>query len=214
MRNCTGLFAASLFALVFSAGVTAEEVDQAIAILIRDYDVANYQVTNEDARAKAMDTLIQRADNLAKRNPALAEPLVWKGILEADQSAAQRSLGQVKQARKTLEAAIAITPNQYAADAHSTLGSMYANVPGFPLAFGDKKKARAHLQRALALNATHVGANLNYANLLLKADDHAAAIKHANAALAGMPRPGREQADKASRARAESLLAEAKRKLR
>jgi tetratricopeptide (TPR) repeat protein len=132
---------------------------------------------------------------------------------QAEQSGAAGSLGLVKQARKTLEAAVAINPNLYAVDAFSTLGGVYANVPGFPLAFGDKKKAAAYFQKALAINPSSLGANLGYARLLLKLGDYAAALKQATAALNAPPRPGREQADKAERKNAEILIAAAKQQL-
>jgi tetratricopeptide (TPR) repeat protein len=214
MRRGSSLCALVLLGIGHSIAFAAQDLEREIATFIHDYDAARFDAPNDDARSKAFSALIQRASALAKQNPTRGEPLVWKGIVEAEQSAFERSLGQVKQARKTLEAAVAMLPNAYAADAHASLGSMYANVPGFPLGFGDKKQARLHFQKALALAPTHVSGNLNYGNLLLKDEDYAGAMKHANAALAGLPRAGRERADKASRATADNILAKAKEKLR
>ena len=215
MKTRTQLIAPMLFALLQpTAFADTPGFDQELIAIIRDYDAASYDITDNDAKINAYDAVAQRAARLAKQFPTRAEPLVWQGQSQAAQSAADRSLGLAKQARKTLETALAMTPNAYAIEAYSTLGSMYANIPGFPLAFGDKKKARECYQKALAVNSSSIGANLGYAHLLFKADDYVGAIKHATAALNGTPRPGREKADKAARASAETLIAKAKEKLR
>jgi tetratricopeptide (TPR) repeat protein len=197
-----------------TASATTTDFDQELSAIIRDYDSANYDSSGDEAKVKAFDAVVKRAANLAKQYPNRGEALVWQGQSQAAQSAVDRSLGLAKQARKTLEAAVAITPNAYAIEAYSTLGAMYANIPGFPLAFGDKKKARECYQKALAINSNSIGANVGYASLLLKLDQYADAIKHASAGLNGTPRPGREKADKASRANAENIIAKAKAKLR
>ena len=53
-----------------------------------------------------------------------------------------------------------------------------------------------------------------YAELLLKRDDYAGAVKYARAALNAPARPGREKADEDLRAEAEQVVAEATRKQR
>jgi len=212
MRTRTRIVASLLVALVYSTAIAAD-LDQELAAIIRDYDSANYDSPNDDVKAKAFEAVAKRAESLAKQFPGRAEPLVWQGQAQASQSAFERSLGLAKQARKTLEAAVAITPNQYAIEAYSTLGSMYANIPGFPISFGDKKKARALYEKALAINSESAGANLGYANLLFKTDDYAGAIKHATVALNAPPRPGRDKANKAARASAEGLIAKAKKEM-
>jgi len=215
MKTCTRIVAPLLLALAHAAAfATAPDFDQELGAIIRDYDRANYDTPDNDAKIKGFEAVAMRAANLAKQYPSRGEALVWQGQAQASQAAADRSLGLVKQARKTLDAAVAITPNASAADAYSTLGSLYANLPGFPLSFGDKKKARVSYQKALAINPAHVGANLNYAQLLLKDDDYAGVVKHANVALSTLPRPGREKADKAARTSAENLIAKAKEELR
>jgi tetratricopeptide (TPR) repeat protein len=203
----------AIFLFVFGPCVLAADFDQELAAIIRDYDSAGLDSPNDDAKAKAYGAVAKRAEALAKQFPGRAEPLVWLGQSQASQSALERSLGLVKQARKTLEAALAITPNPYALEAYSTLGGMYANVPGFPLAFGDKKKARECYQKALAINSANIGANQGYASLLFKMDDYAGAIKYATVALSAPTRPGRERADKAIRTNAENLIAKAKKEM-
>jgi len=215
LKTTTRLVAPLLLALVHATGHSAgATLEQDLTVLIHDYDVARFDIANEDARNKAYEALIKRADVLVKQNPSRAEPLVWKGMVEAELSAAERSLGVVKQARTPREASLAISPNPYATDAYATLGAMYANVPGFPLAFGDKKKARALYQKALAVDATSLRLNLNYAQLLFKQDDYASAVKYATTALSAPPRPGRDKADKAAYAKAQEVIAQSQAKLK
>ncbi len=208
-----GLVALLALAALPSMANTAN-IDAELQALIRAYDAALYDSANKDVRIKSFDALIQRAERLVQQHPTRGEPLVWKGLAQAEKSGAEGSLSLVKQARKTLESAVAITPNAYAADAYSGLGSIYANVPGFPIGFGDKKKAREYFHKALAINAASMRVNVNYAQLLFKQDDYAGALKHATVAINAPPRAGREKADKAARETAESLIVKAKANLR
>jgi tetratricopeptide (TPR) repeat protein len=209
MRTFARIIAPLLLVLGQATTVSAADFDQQVTTLIRDYDAARYDAANDDARIKAYEALILRADDLAKQNPTRGEPLVWKGSMQAEQAGLERSLSLVKQARKTLEAAVSLNPNAYAVDAYSTLGAMYAVLPGFPLSFGDKKKARECYEKALTLNSSSLRANLNYAQLLLKVDDYSGALKYARIALTSPPLAGRDKADKAARASAESIVAKA-----
>jgi tetratricopeptide (TPR) repeat protein len=214
MKHFGRLFIATLALWASSTVVAAAEFDQQITALIRDFDIAKYETPNKDARTKAFAGITERADSLVKLYPGRPEALVWKGISLAEQSVIERDLGFLKQARKTLEAAIAIQPNAFSSDAQATLASMYANAPSWPLAFGDNKKARAICEQALSSNATSASVNVTYAHILFKLDDFAGAIKHATAGLNGPPRPGREKADAAVRASATSLIARTQQQLR
>ena len=214
MKHFALLLASCALAAHSSVVTAAPNFEQELTMVIRDYDSAMYGTMDKDAKAKALEAVTSRAASLAMQYPNRAEVLVWQGMSQAELSATSGSLSLVKQARKTLETAVAITPNSYAVDAYSTLGGVYANVPGFPLAFGDKKVARTYFQKALAINSSNIGANLGYAKLLFKTGDYAGAIKHATAALNGSPRPRREKADKTARISAEDLIAKAKENLR
>ena len=43
--------------------------------------------------------------------------------------------------------------------AYNSLGVLYYKVPGWPVGFGDKAKARELLQKALAINPKGIDAN-------------------------------------------------------
>jgi Tfp pilus assembly protein PilF len=121
--------------------------------------------------------------------------------------------GLMYDALDKLEAASKIPTNTLTTDTYVTLGAMYGNAPGFPLAFGNKKKAHANFKKALELDPNGLGVNIEYAKFLFKIDDFAGATKYATAALNAPPRPGRDKADKASYAKAQELVAQSKAKL-
>lgn len=158
------------------------------------------------------------ADALAKQNPGRAEPLVWEAIAKATQAGAKGGLGGLalaKESRSLLERAEKINPNALGdGSVYTSLGSLYAQVPGFPIGFGDPAKARSYLQKALAANPNGVDSNFFYGDFLMRQNDYAGASKALQKALAAPPRPGREIADKGRKAQASTLLSQAQAKLR
>jgi tetratricopeptide (TPR) repeat protein len=202
-----------LIALAYSVSLSAAELDQELASLMRSYDAALYDSPSDEAKRPAFAALSRQADKLAQQHPMSGESRVVKGLVQAELSGVELNLTLAKQARETLEASLAITPNTYAADAYTMLGSLYSVLPSFPISFGDNKKARECFLKALAINPSGLSPNLNYAQLLFKQDDYTGALKYATTALAAPPRLGREKADKAERTRAEILVAKAKGKL-
>jgi hypothetical protein len=106
-----------------------------------------------------------------------------------------------------LEAAIVLAPEACGADAYALLGGLYAQLPGFPISFGNEDAGRRHLLKALAMNPTGALPNLAYACFLLKVGQFDSALSYANAALRAPPRLGREKADANLRAQAEDLIA-------
>jgi tetratricopeptide (TPR) repeat protein len=96
---------------------------------------------------------------------------------------------------------------------YTSLGSLYAQVPGFPVGFGDPVKARAYLSKALKVNPSGIDPNFFYGDFLARQGDNAGAVKALEHALAAPPRPGHEVADRGRRAEVSALLAQTKRKL-
>jgi tetratricopeptide (TPR) repeat protein len=175
---------------------------------------ANYAMPAGDARVHAFEALSQRADAFANANPQRAEALIWQGIVLSTYAGARGGLGALKlakQSRAALEAAMKIDPEALDGSAYTSLGALYYKVPGFPLGFGDKEKARSYLERALALSPDGLDANYFYGEFLLEQDRHAQAREHLERALRAPPRPGRELADAGRRKEIEALLEKAKR---
>lgn len=208
--------AASLTATAALADPPA--LDSRIDGLARGWAHANYEIRDNTARATEAARLAADAASLARQYPNRAEPLVWEAIATATEAGAKGGMGGLslaKSARVLLEKAERINPAALGdGSVYSSLGSLYAQVPGFPIGFGDPVKARAYLQKALAANPNGIDPNFFFGDFLSRQGDHAGAVKALEHAVAALPRPGHEVADRGRRAQAQALLDQERRKLR
>lgn len=191
-----------------SAGTVEEDVMQ----LQREWDQVKYR-TPADQQEKAFEALLAEAARAVAAHPGRAEPLVWQGIVESSLAGVRKgfgALGLAKQARKHYEEAIGIAPDALDGSAYNSLGVLYYRVPGWPIGFGDKDKARDMLQKALAVNPKGIDANYFYAEYLLEIGKPADAVPFLETALTAPPRPGREVGDAGRRQEAKALLAKAR----
>lgn len=154
--------------------------------------------TPEDKQAAAFEQLAQQADQAVQKNAGAAEPLIWKGIILSTWAGAKGGLGALslcKQARASFEEALKIDPQALDGSAYTSLGSLYYQVPGWPVGFGDDDKAEELLKQALAINPDGIDSNYFYGDFLIEEDRYEEAIKVLEHAAAAAPRPGRELAD-------------------
>jgi tetratricopeptide (TPR) repeat protein len=176
----------------------------------------NYDTPAGDARVQAFDALEKRAEAFTHQNPARAEALIWEAIVESSYAGAKGGLGALslcKEARGNLEAALKLDPTALDGSAYTSLGTLYYKVPGFPLGFGDDKKAGALLQQALKLNPNGIDPNYFYAEYLFEQGDYARAQQFLDKAGRAAPRPGRELADKGRHGDIAALEAKVRAKL-
>ncbi len=208
MKN---FLSAALLSLSFAfAGGTAraDALSDDIVGLQHAWAEITYQVP-ENQQQQRFDALAQRADQVTTRNGGRAEPLIWQAIILSSYAKAKGglgALGMVKKARELLLAAEKIDPNALDGSVYTSLGSLYAKVPGWPIGFGSKDKARAYLEKALTINPQGIDPNYFYAELLLDDGDKAGAAASLNKALAAPARVGREDADAGRRAEAQLML--------
>ncbi len=185
--------------------------------LAHAWDHANFEIHDKAAQAAAAAKVAAQADALAHQFPARAEPLVWEAIALATAAGAKGGLGGLalaKEAKALLERAEHINPAALGdGSVYSSLGSLYAQVPGFPVGFGDPAKARAYLLKGLAANPNGIDTNFFYADYLVRQGQYAGAVKALEKSIAAPARPGREIADRGRRAEAQALLARARQKL-
>ena len=163
----------------------------------------------ETERDKAFEQLAQEARVLVATNPQQAEPLIWQGIVLSTWAGAKGGLSAlklVKEARQSLEAALAIDETALQGSAHTSLGSLYYQVPGWPLGFGDDKKAERHLQKALSINPDGIDPNFFFGDFLLTQGKPERARPYLDRALRAPARPGREVADAGRREEIRSRL--------
>jgi len=202
--------------LMSMAGLcAAATVDEDIEALQRDWALANYNASGE-AKVKAFDELAHRASMLSAQYPDRAEPLVWEGIVLSTYAGVKGGLGALglaKQARAKLETAVQLDAQALNGSAYTSLGTLYYKVPGFPLGFGDHKKAVWYLHKALALNPEGIDPNFFYADYLFEEGKYAQAREYLERALHAPSRPGRELADDGRRREINALLEKVKSKL-
>lgn len=159
---------------------------------------------------KAFESLAKSADAVRAKYAGRAEPQIWYGIIAASYAGARGGLGAlsiVKQAKKALEQALALDAKALEGSAYTSLGSLYYQVPGWPIGFGDDDKARELLQKALALNPDGIDPNYFFGDFLYRKGDYEAARQVLEKALKARPRPERALADEGRRKEIESLLA-------
>ena len=198
-------FAAPLAAL-------AAPVDDAVVELQRDWEVVRYQ-TPAAEREKRFESLAAKAHKVSEAFPGRSEPLVWEGIVVsswAGEKGGLGALGLAKQAKAAYEQAIQIDGKALDGSAYNSLGVLYYKVPGWPLGFGDKDKAKELLLKALALNPQGIDPNYFYAEYLVETKHADEAVPFLERALQAPPRPGRQIADSGRREEVRALLAKVK----
>lgn len=187
-------------ALLLTANIAFAEttlLDSSIEKLQHDWATANYQTPDSDKEA-SFKKLSEQARQLSISNPGRAEPLIWEAIILSGYAKVKGMFGDVsvaEKARDLLFEAEKIDPKSLNGSVYTTLGSLHYKVPGWPIGFGDKKKAREYLEKALQINPDGIDPNYFYADFLLDRGEHAKALEYFNKALNAPARQGREDAD-------------------
>ncbi|MGQ7270178.1 tetratricopeptide repeat protein [Marinobacter nauticus] len=193
---------------VMAMPLWAQDMRAELAQIQQRWAQIQYQLP-EDDKEKAFEALAKEAETFVADYPGRAEPLIWQGIVLSTYAGAKGGLGAlglVKEARASLEAALKIAPEALDGSAYTSLGSLYYQVPGWPLGFGDDEMARKYLQKSLAINPDGIDANYFFGDFLAEQDEPQRARVYLEKVLAAPPRPGREVADAGRRAEAELLL--------
>ena len=157
-----------------------------------------YQVTiieqQPGDRAAAFTKLAGQAEVLRQANPHRPEPLIWKGIALAAQAKYQglSALRSIREARELLEAALRMDEKAAGPIAYNALGLIYHKAPGWPISFGDDKKAEAYFKKALAA-ASVLDTHYRYGEFLIDRGQVEEGRKHLQQALDLPDRPGHKE---------------------
>jgi tetratricopeptide (TPR) repeat protein len=192
---------------LFAPTARAAELDDAVGSLQHEWEVIRYQ-TPPAEREKRFEALAAKARRISEAHPGRAEPLVWEGIIVsswAGEKGGLGALGLVKQAKGLYEEAIRIDGAALDGSAYNSLGVLYYKVPGWPIGFGDKAKAKELLEKALAINPKGIDPNFFYAEYLVETKQADQASAYLERALNAPGRPGRQIADAGRREEARSL---------
>jgi tetratricopeptide (TPR) repeat protein len=212
MKRWIFLLAAFMFAV--TTAFADDTLDPAIVQLQHDWAKANYH-TAKDQQEAAFKALTEKAHQITASSPDKAEAMIWEAITLSGYAKAKGGLGALKfaeQSRDLLLASLKINPQALQGSANTSLGSLYYKVPRWPIGFGDHKKAREHLEKALQINPTGIDPNYFYADFLLEEGEADKAIEYFNKALNAPPRAGREDADEGRRADVAEGLKKAEKK--
>ncbi|WP_417565172.1 tetratricopeptide repeat protein [Marinobacter sp.] len=197
-----------MMAWVAAMPLWAADLETELADIQQRWAEIQYQLP-ENQQEKAFEGLATEAEAFVARYPDRAEPLIWQGIVLSTYAGAKGGLGAlglVKDARKSLEAALAIDDGSLDGSAYTSLGSLYYQVPGWPLGFGDDDKARSYLRKALAINPDGIDANYFFGDFLLEQGETERAKTYLRKVLQAPGRPGRDLADAGRRKEAKERL--------
>lgn len=201
------LFAASLLFAVTTLADSASSKNN-LDYLQKNWAHATYQLEGTP-RQEALSELAEYARQITQTEPAVPEILIWKGIVLsslAGEKGGLGALGLVKEARTSLQSALEIDPDALQGSAHTSLGTLYHQVPGWPIAFGSDKKAKAHLKKALTINPDGIDSNYFMGQFLFDEGEFDAARAHLEQAMKAPARPGRALADSGRKGEIQALL--------
>ena len=206
----------TIICMIWVSTSQADEVlDQVIHDLQHEWGIIKYQ-TEQDKRQERFKALSEKAHLVSEKFEGHAEPLVWEAIIlssyagELSGLSKMKALSIVKHARDLLLEAEKIDPGALDGSVYTTLGSLHYQVPGWPLSFGNDKKAREYLEKALAINSDGIDPNYFYGDYLVKQHQYGEALVALNKALNAPPRPDRPIADAGRRKEIESEITEVK----
>lgn len=188
----------------------ADPVMTEVAYLQTEWARIKYQVDGQEAKLVAIHALETKAAQLSATYPDRPEPQIWEAIIlstDAGIVKGMAALPKVTKAKDMLEAVGRKHPRAMEGSIFTSLGSLYYQVPGWPVAFGDDKKAEKYLKNALQINPDGIDPNFFYGDFLFQDKRYSEAETYLKHALQAAPRPGREVADAGRRQEIKNLLA-------
>jgi len=144
------------------------DLDSDVLMLQQRWAEVNYQLEGK-AQITAFETLIDDATKVTAQYPKDAPAWIWSGIIKSTYAGAKGGLGALKFAKASksdLENAMKIDPEAMHGSAYTSLGTLYFNVPGWPVGFGDDKKAEKLLLKALSIYPDGIDSNYFYGDYL------------------------------------------------
>jgi len=195
--------------LLAVAPLARADVDEDVRRLQREWEEVKYRRPQAE-QEKGYQALAAQANAVRAKYASRAEPEIWYGIIVASQAGAKGGLGALslaKEAKKALEHALEVDPKALSGSAYTSLGSLYYQVPGWPIGFGDDAKARELLDKALAANPDGIDPNFFLGDFLYRQRDYDGARRALERALKAPPRPDRPLADEGRRREIHELMA-------
>jgi tetratricopeptide (TPR) repeat protein len=211
-----GRFITLLAFLAGSSLAAASTADDLIRPIQEQWAEIKYRQP-EKQQAEGYHALAEQARRVVEANPKMPEALIWEGIVLSSEAGAKGGLGALslaKEARQRLDEALRMNDRALNGSAYTSLATLYAKVPGWPVGFGDKQRAEEYFRKALAINPDGIDPNFFSGEYLADRGRPAEALPYLEKALKAPPRPGRELADSGRRQEIEALLTKLKKETR
>ncbi|ULQ47250.1 tetratricopeptide repeat protein [Flagellatimonas centrodinii] len=186
-----------LTALLLFTSTTQAAMPDDVRMLQQRWDQVYFQLEGR-AQEDAIGTLTRDSEAVLAAHPDSAEACIWRAIILSSDAKINGGLaarGKVAEARTLLLSADRLDPQALDGAIPASLGSLYANVPGWPISYGDKQKALVYLKQALAMAPDNIDALYFMGDLLRQQGDDAQARELLTKALAAPLRSDREVAD-------------------
>ncbi|MDT8397106.1 MAG: hypothetical protein RQ899_00620 [Pseudomonadales bacterium] len=167
--NIRGTVAGLVACVVLSTHAARAEINVDIDGLQQRWAEVNYQLQGS-ARLSAFEQLLEDVQGALEQHSDQAAIWLWNGIIKSSYAKAKGGLSAlelVKQSKEDLERAMGLDADVMQGLAYAALGTLYFNVPEWPLGFKDEKKAEELFQRALLLNPDGVDSNYFYGRYLV-----------------------------------------------
>lgn len=210
----SALLASTLFSLC-TASFAWADLGSDIHQLQKRWAEVNYQLSGKP-QLTAFEKLSHEAEQLSKKYPESASIWLWSGIIKSTYAGAKGGFGALKLAKSSksdLEQAIKLEPAVMQGSAYTSLGTLYFNVPGWPLAFGDDDKAEELLLKGISINPDGIDSNYFFAQYLVNEGRYLEAEKFLLKAQAAPAREHRPLADKGRQQEISTALVEVRKAL-
>ncbi|MBL4670977.1 MAG: hypothetical protein JKX81_01860 [Arenicella sp.] len=194
----TNLLILIALALITSLSMAEPTLPNTVREMRIELDRVNFDLKGKDAKIRRLEEILPHSEALAEKNSKDAGFQMMAGFYNAQYASYRGGIGALKYAkasRKYLTQSVKLDPTIYGSSAHTVLGTLYAQVPGWPVGFGDKKKALNNYQVALKLSPNGLDSNFTYAQYLFSQKKYKGAKRYLEKAALAPPRPDRPKAD-------------------
>ena len=210
--NLVKKIAFSLFLYGIYMQTSLAGVDEDVFQLKKTWEQLKYK-TPLSEQEKGFELLLNQSEKVTAKYPGKAEALLWQGIIEGTFAGVRNgirgqlaALSLVKDAKQHFEQAIQIDSQGSNGAAYTSLGSLYYQVPPWPIAYGDNDKAKNMLLKGLEINPDGIDANYFYGEFLFKTGELNKATEFLKKGLLAEHREGREIADEGRKKEINDLL--------
>lgn len=209
LRRSPKLLIVGLALMCWSIGPWAKP-DPQLLELERAWGELNFDRSRpKKEREQLLLALADRVHAVAEASPQRADLLTLEAMVRAtfaEVNRTLRALHAVEIARDLLRQAIQEGTREYTGMAYGLLGSIYYNVPGWPIAWGDKRAGKTYLETAVRVAPQDIDALYFYAEFLRAEGDFDGAESVLRRALDAPVRPERADLDRNRKKEAEALL--------